>query len=122
MNKIIISAVFISFIVPTLAFANPAPEDGTYCGKTILKGEDLPNCGNGPIMVETSWIVCQSSGNYLTGVGYTRTNCKVANTLTEKYRLETLEIARQILDKPIRSNWKNTIVQSWLDRYLAGER
>lgn len=120
MNKIIISALFVSVIIPTLAFAAPAPQDGTYCGKTILQGEDLPNCGNGPIPVETSWVVCESSGNYLTG--YIRTNCKVANTSAEKYRLETLEIARQILNKPIRSNWAGTIVQKWLDRYLAGER
>lgn len=76
-------------------------------------GIEQKSCANfyhcdGGIIETTSWTVG--------GTG------EVVKSYAEYYRKQWLEVARQIVTNPVKSNWKGTIVEEWLNRYLAGER
>ena len=92
------------FLVAPSAFANHSEK---------WDGIEAKSCANfyhcdGGIIETTSWIVG--------GTG------EVVRSYAEYYRKQWLEVARQIVSNPVKSNWKGTIVQEWLDRYLGGER
>ena len=125
MKYLIILALFFTAFT---AYAGTIDQDwldnnlkgGKFCGKERSIGEQIPDCGGGGLILTTSWKVCELHGNIAKG-DYTQENCQVVRSYAEYYRKSWLETARQILSKPMH-NWKGTIVQNWLDRYLGGER
>jgi len=113
-------ALFI--LAPSVFAGHTATEEQIACGQTVLVGELVPHCDNGPIMETTSWVVYRAR-TFVNGVSSEPVAIvKIVSSAAEHYRLSMLEIARQIVSNPVKSNWKGTIVQGWLDRYLGGER
>jgi len=116
MKYLLILAIFL-IAAPALAAVNYATTDGQIgCnGQEFLAGDELPSCGSGGIQQTTYWTICESNKGVIG-------TCSFVFSAAEYYRRQWLEVARQIVSNPVKSNWKGTIVQEWLDRYLGGER
>ena len=84
--------------------------------------EGHPALANGPITPTTRWEVVKARTFVNGASSEAPVVLKVVNSEAEFLRVSMLDLARLLVEAPVKSTWKGTMIQTWIDRYLAGER